>query len=499
MTKAENPTHQLRAGVALSDITTDASDAPIHDRLYAKALVLDDGKTRLALITLDVTAIGGREISRNALPDVTQVFLPALRARIQQDLDIPALNVLVNASHTHPPGRMLCDDRQQIERTFDAVRRAAANLTPVTFGAGAGHEDRLTMNRTLRLKNGRHWTIRHANPCPPDDLVAGVGPLDPQIGILRFDRLDGTPLAVVYNFASHLLFGDLQGRITADFPGVASKRIEQALGHGATAFFLQGAAGDVIDVYFKNFNRIRDIEPLGQTLAQDVLDALKDIPTAGAALAVASETIHLPRRTDIPQRIAELEQRQHELLEALRYTTLNFKTFLPLHLKHLLDPHHPGDYLHAYLQAEKIGDPKPPLMDDFNRKQVEKYLRNIHAMEELVRIRENIDTLKKHQGLNAESGQSTIPAEIQGIRIGDCILIASPLEVLTEVSLNIKNASPCPHTFLVPFSNGYLHYGPPADYYDKGGYEATECLIAPQWQELFETTVQRIIRRLWET
>jgi hypothetical protein len=498
MSMGEKRAGGLRGGVAVSDITTDAPQTAIRDRLYAKALVLDDGTTRLAIVTMDVTAIGGREISRGALPDVGQAFLPALRGRIEKELGIAGANVLVNASHTHPPGRMLCDDKEQVKRTFDAVRRAASDLTPVTFGAGAGHEDRLTLNRTLRLKDGRHWTVRHANPCPPDDLVAGVGPLDPQIGILRFDRLDGTPLAVVYNFASHLLFGDLQARVTADFPGIASKRIEQTLGHGATALFLQGAAGDVIDVGFKNFNRTRDIEPLGATLGQDVLDALKQIPTSDAALRIASETIDLPRRTDIPQRIADLERRQHELLESLRYTTLNFKAFLPLHLKHLLSPDNPADYLHTYLQAEKIGDSKPALMDEFNRKQVEKYLHNIRAMEELVRIRENIDTLKKHQGLNEESGQATVAAEIQGIRIGDCVLIASPLEVLTEVSLNIKKASPCPNTFLAPFSNGYLHYGPPASYYDKGGYEVTECLIGPQWQELFESAAGRIIRRLWE-
>jgi hypothetical protein len=92
----------LRAGVAKSDITTDAEGIRINDPLYAKALALDDGKTKLAIIAMDVTAIGG-------IGEIKDDFLPKLRTRIESELGIPGPNVLVNASHTHPPGRLLCD------------------------------------------------------------------------------------------------------------------------------------------------------------------------------------------------------------------------------------------------------------------------------------------------------------------------------------------------------------------------------------------------------
>jgi hypothetical protein len=487
----------LRAGVARSDITTDSPDAVIRDRLYAKALVLDDGTTRVAIVTMDVTAISARRISDGMLPDVSEAFLPALRERVQNELGIPGANVLVNASHTHPLGRMLCDDDEQVKRTFDAVSRAARDLTEVRVGAGRGREDRITMNRTLRLKDGRHWTIRHANPCPPDDEVAGVGPVDPEIGILRVDRLDGRPLAVLYNFASHLLFADTRGAVTANFPGIASKLIEETLGHGAMAMFVQGAAGDVIDVTFKDFNRPRDVEPFGTMLGQGTLKAHREIPTTAAAgLRAISRTIELPRRTDIPKRIAALEQEQAELLESLRSTALHFESFLPLYLKHRLSPDRPADYAHRYLHARQIGSDQMTGMDGFVCGYVDKYLRNIRAMERLGRIRENIATLQKHQAFNDESGSATIPAEIQGIRVGDFVLLAAPLEVLTEVSLNVKRASPHAHTFVAGFSNGYLHYGPPAADYDKGGYEVNECLLAPEWQAAFEAAAREILLKL---
>ena len=180
----------LKAGVAKSDITTDAK-VLVKDPLYAKALVLDDGTTRLVIITMDVTAIGGRKISDRMLDDVGEPFLSDLRERIQNELKIPASNVLVNASHTHPPGRMLCSDSEQLRRTFDAVSRAMQNMAEVKIGVGSGYEDRISVNRTLKLKNGQSWSIRHSNPSPLDQDVAEVGAIDPEIGIIRIDRMSG--------------------------------------------------------------------------------------------------------------------------------------------------------------------------------------------------------------------------------------------------------------------------------------------------------------------
>jgi hypothetical protein len=346
------------------------------------------------------------------------------------------------------------------------------------------------------LKNGKHWTIRHSNPCPPDEEVEGLGPFDPEIGIIRIDRLDGKPLAVVYNFACHPMFGDYYGHITANFPGYASKVIEDGLGNGAMALFLQGAAGDVCDVTFKAFERPRDVEWLGTLLGVSTLKALNGIETKSAEIKVIAETIKLPRRTDIPERIRALRQEQSILLESLRFTSLNFKSFLPLYMKHKLNPDYPSDYSFSYLQAQQAGNAKFAGMDAYNRRNIEKYLKNIKAMETLARIQDDIATLQKHLEINEDSGETTVDAEVMGIRIGDCVLISSPAEMLVEVGLNVKKASPYPHTFMAAYSNGYLHYGAPADYYDKGGYEVTECLLAPEWQTIYEQTAAEIINKL---
>jgi len=390
--KTEAGLGTLCAGVARSNLTTDDKTAVINDPLYAKALVLDDGKTRIVLITMDITAIGGREVGRGMLDDVGEDFLPRLRNRIEHDLQIPGANILVNASHTHPAGRLLCDDDQQLERTFDAVKRAVRNMIPVKLGVGVGYEDRIMVNRTLRLKNGEGWTIRQAIPCPRDEEVADIGPVDPEIGVIRIDGLDGKPMAVIYNFACHPLIGVPGGGITASYPGFASKVIEENM-EGASAFFIQGAGGNITEVSYKDVTRPRDCETVGTLLGLSTLKAVREIQTGDAVLGVISRTVEFPRRTDIPDRIKRLLDRQEELLKSLRFTSLNLKTFISLYIKYALDPKYPSDYAYRYIHAERRGSRELVDLDSLNKGNLEKYVNNIYAMEKLAKIRDDIATL----------------------------------------------------------------------------------------------------------
>lgn len=478
----------LHAGVGKAEITIAEKAVAVHDPLYVKALVLDDGECRGAIITLDAVAIGG-------IADVADDFLPRLRKRLESELGIPAPHVMVTASHTHPSNRLLCGEEEQIQRTFDAVKRASDSLAPVLVGSGKSFENRIAINRVLRLKNGKEWTIRQSTPCPPDEEVSGLGPFDPEIGLLRLDRLEGDTLAVVYNYACHTLIGVPSGAITANFPGFASKVIEDNL-PGAMAFFIQGAAGDVTELLYKDVNRPRDARPLGMMLGLSVLQGLKDIATGPGILGIVNESLSLPRRTDGAERIRELEEEQKQLLASLRFSSLNLKSFLPLYLKHLQDPEHPGDYSYRYLQEESIGISDLVDADSENRRHLERYIHNIHRMEKLVQIVDSIETLKKHQEEIRRAKGRFIATETMGFRIGNFVLITSAAELCTEIGLKIKRSSPFEHTFLASFTNGYIHYGASAEAYHKGSYEVTECLLAPEWQQIFEDKAGQILQNL---
>jgi len=465
----------------------------IDDPLFVRALVLDDGGEKVVLVTLDCCAIGARTISQYILNDSPDDFMPRLRKRVEDELGIPGIRVSASASHTHPPGRLLCDDEEQIARTVAAIKQALDNMAPVTLGVGAGHEDTLTQNRTLVMKNGTDYSWQ---PEPPGDEIEKLRPIDPEIGILRIDRLDGCPLAVVYDFACHLLVGCRKGSVTADFPGVTSSYLEAQLGGDVTAIFLQGANGDIFEASNGDRENPRTKFDFGYQLGRSVLEAYRAIGTGPATIGVATRNITFPFRTDIPTAVAAVKQEQAELTMSMRYTGLDFKTFLPLYLKYSLHPDYPNHSPQRYLQADSCGNETFRTLDEQNRGAITKYLESLRAMELMSLNELKIATLEKHQEIITELGGVTVPAEIKGIRIGDCVLIAAPMEVLAEVGFNVKKLSPFEHTYIVSNANGYLHYSPPASYYDRGGYEATECLLAPEWEKIFEEAVRQIFDEL---
>ena len=465
----------------------------IDDRLFVKALVLDDGSDRMALITMDATAVGCRTTSQNILDDSADDFMANLRSKLLKEMGIPPGNVSVCASHTHPPGRTLCSDREQLQRTGEAVKQALQNMAPVVIGVGSTHDNRLTVNRTCRQKNGLHSCGRL-----PDEEVESLGPVDTEIGVIRIDRLDGRPLAVVYNFASHILYSSPDDNISAGFPGVTSGFLEKNLGDGMMAFFIQGAFGDVMESCMGYNERInpRSACETGLMLAQSILDTYNNIKPSQTGLQVVSTIVEFPLRSDIPDILAALQQQQAGLIAALDQLSLNFESFLPLYLHHALNPTFPTHPAMRYLHADQTGDPALRGTDRHNRTAMEKYLHNVRRMEQISRNEFKRQTLQKHREIIDTLGTKTVSAEIQGIKIGECVLIAAPMEVLTEVGFNVKKNSPFRHTYIASIANGYLHYSPPASYYPLGSYEATECLLAPEWEEIFYRAVRDLLGQL---
>lgn len=233
----------LRAAVARVDITPPPGTkvvghvretAGVRDRLHAVVLLLDDGTTRAALVTLDLLACRGGLVEQ-------------FRDAVAGSAGVPAANILVAASHNHSgpgwaenPGWA----RQVVHDVGAAVAKAAKELRPVSVGYGEGRID-FNINRR-KVIDGR--AVVRLNP---------DGPCDHRVKVLRFD--DGRtwePLAVLMHAICHpcvFTWGDRwsppypQGypRMSADFPGEAKAFVEQVYGPGTTALFLQGCAGDI--------------------------------------------------------------------------------------------------------------------------------------------------------------------------------------------------------------------------------------------------------------
>jgi len=475
----------LRAGVAKVDITNTEA-GPVNDPLYVKALVLSDGRTTAAIVTVDAVAIG-------EIGPIKNDYLATVRAQLEGELKIPPAHIMINASHCHG---IVCSDVDQ--RTVQAVKEAFQGMVPVKVGAGVGHENRIMENRRMKLKDGREADVRHAYSRPPDEVVTGVGPIDPEIGVLRFDRQDGRTLAVVYNFACHPIQGAASGGNTADLTGFASQAIEESLGDGAVALFVQGCTGDINPVFYKDVDHPRDAEPLGNMLGLSTLKAMKRIQCREETeLRVLNEVLELPR-ADLADRILSLQAEQTRLVQSLRGTSLNLKTFLPLVVKYNVASEFPSYYAHRYLHDQAIGRQDLSRLDAENRRNMEQYLKNIHTMEELTRVQTNLALLKKHQQQNVDAGKRTVDVELVGLRIGGFVLVTFPGELTVQIGLNIKQASSHELTFVAGYTNGYIYYAPTAEQLKNVGnaQEDSDCILAPQWQEIFEAKVAEMLKKL---
>jgi hypothetical protein len=478
----------LKAGVVSVNITRDNPTTLINDPLYAKILVLDDGSTRAVLITTDLIKI-------------EDALLQEVRNRIQDELNIPWYNVIICASHNHQVNNQVAEDF--VIRIVNGVKTASQRMVNVKIGAGTGKEDRITMNRRIELTNGREWTIRRAIPSPQDEFVKGIAePFDPEIGILRIDKMDGSPFAILYNFTGHPYGGVPNLGATACYPGFASKTIEENLGNGAVALFIQGALGDVTPILYKDMNAPRPSERWGTMLGMSTLESYREITTKkNADINIIREVVELPVRTDTQQRLDSLNARRESVLDYFKGegcgahgagTKLNFEAFLPLYIKYSLSPRYPSYYSYRYMQEEKIGKNDLEMMDSVNRRDIAKYLNNIYKMEELLMIESNLLYLTE------PLPEDPIKIEIMAMRIGKFVLISFPGELFAQVGLNIKQFSPFEHTYISSLTNGEIpgSYAPSSDAYDGEAYEVSCSKLAPEWQEIYENRIMEILKKL---
>ena len=476
----------LEAGVAKADIT-DYQAGPVNDPALLKVLVLTSGPTTAVLITVDAVSLG--EIGR-----ISNEYVAKVRAGLQRELGIAPSSVVINASHCHAVVRT---DIEAL--TIETVKAAWRAKVPARAGAGRSLENRISENRRMKLKDGTQVDIRRAYSMPRDQDVVSVGPVDPEIGLLRIDRLDGRPLAAVYNFACHPIHGVPNGGNTSDYPAFASKVIEENLGEGVMALFIQGAAGDLNPSMYKEVHAPHDTEKFGNLLGLAALRGLRAIQSReGAALKVSREVAAMPWMKDSERRIAAIEAEQARLLKSLQGTSLNLKTFLALFAQHKLAGEFPAYYRQRYLHEQAIGRDDLVKLDAENRANLDQYLRNIETMEQLTRLGTNLELLRKHQARRLAAASPAFDVDIMGLRVGDFALVTFPGELTVEVGLNIKKRAATPFTFVAGYTNGYIYYTPTAEQRNNTGYAQEDCdsMVAPEWQPLFESRAAAVLAQL---
>ena len=314
-------TGSLRAGAARVDVTPTADAFPYadkiqkppfigaHDPVFARALVLDDGRTQVAIVVIDCTTIPKPKVFNHDLA---------------KELGIPESNLLLAASHTHSSLMVyyqadlpMWADRQtepeqarEIERirrgAVEAVRQAKAQLRParVAFARGEAF---------LNVNNG--GVTEPGDPHHMAALGDPNGPSDKSLDVLRVQGVDGTPIALLLDYAVpstvmlHAPSRDGYAEVSGDLFGVTAQLIEKASSKAPVVLFATGADGDQKPIFRWARPRVGDLpqadegaaawailDVMAGSLANSVLAISEAMPegTGSVELSAAAKEVMCP-------------------------------------------------------------------------------------------------------------------------------------------------------------------------------------------------------------
>jgi len=276
----------LRAGAAKVDITpadltglTNLWKRPfegVHDPIFLRALVVDNGINTAAIVAADLVEFG----------DTSSV-----RDRIAKAVGIPANHIIITASHDHNAPRVgvvtlgataheggpatAAYTEMVYDQIIEVVRQAKAALQPARVGIGTGTAD-VNVNRDEYTKEG--WKIGF-NP---------EGSSEKTVWVCKFETISGEPIAILMNYAVHsVVLGPENRLLTGDLAGAAERFVEQYYQDKIVALWTLGPAGDQNPKYMDwdtTFGK-GDREPgyplmdaLGQIVGEEVVRVAR-IPT----------------------------------------------------------------------------------------------------------------------------------------------------------------------------------------------------------------------------
>ncbi len=420
----------LRVGAAASNITpmldgeivggwSSPKATYIHDELFAKCLVLDDGASRVAIVVADNIGLP-REVCDQA------------KRIIREHTGIPEDRVLIASTHTHSsvsarPANVLKPDddfnpyaRFVARRISDGVRRAVAHLEPARIAWGSVSAPEHVNNRRWFLKPeiklinpfGGLDKVRMNPGAGSAELIKPAGPVDPEVCFVSVRSLEGRPIALLANYSLHYVGGVPGTDISADYFGVFADRIQQLLEADRlqppfVAMLSNGTSGDVNNISFqkprpprKPYEQMRYV---ANDLAQKVFQAHQNLTW---------------------QDWVSLDMRQCELALKVRKPT--------------------AEQLER-AKAILAGAPAMP-----ERPHEATYARRI---------------------IHQHEAPEEISVVLQAVRIGQLGIAAIPFEVFAEIGLEIKQKSPLQPTFTISLANGSYGYLPTPAQHELGGYE----------------------------
>ncbi|WJH33478.1 neutral/alkaline non-lysosomal ceramidase N-terminal domain-containing protein [Paenibacillus sp. CC-CFT747] len=317
----------------------------VKDALYAKACVVDADQNVIAFLVLDCI-------------DLRRIDVERIRERVHAATGIEPEQTMVSATHTHtgPPAKPGFAGSVNetymawlAEKAADAVVMAYQRREEAHVAVGVGAEGDIAFNRRYLMKDGTYRTnpgIR--NP----DIVRAIGPIDPDVMVIRIDDSFGNPIGVISSYACH---ADCVGgtEYSADYPGELSRCIKRELGQQTVSLFMLGACGNInhIDVTGKANSTPDRYLRMGRILAGEVLKVREKAGWTQAAqgpVATGQVRFHAPFRKPSPEELECAEA------AARSETAGTIELAFAAQMRKLLDSEETGTEVE--IQAIAIGD-----------------------------------------------------------------------------------------------------------------------------------------------
>jgi len=421
---AQNAKHTFYAGACSIDIAPEAFPVfvnggflpnratQVKDPICAKAIVLDDGATRLVIVVVDSCMLP-RELIDQA------------KALAREKTGIPTERMLISATHTHSApaamGALGCPaDPGYVAllpgRIAEAAARAALKLEPARIGWSVIDDPAHTFcRRWIRRPDkmiddpfGRRTVRANMHPGYQNpDVIGPAGPVDPALTVLSIQARDGRPIAVLANYSMHYYGAQ---PVSADYFGRFATALATRIGASAVdppfvGIMSQGTSGDQMWMDYGQPKKDPGLDAYAQDVARVAHQAYQAIAYHDwVPLAMAEKTLVLSRRVPDDTRLAWARK--------------------------------------VIAKLNDHGQERPP-----------RDLLEVYAKESIFLHEEPRRELK-----------------LQAIRIGDLGITAIPNEVFAITGLKLKGQSPFETTMNIELANGSEGYIPPPEQHALGGY-----------------------------
>jgi len=243
----------------------------IHDSLFVKAVVVADGREKVAILTVDCIGLLKPEIDR-------------IRSIVSASGIIAADRIILSSTHSHSGPDVVGIWGK--DYTASGVDTAYISFLVRTAAEQLVKADRARVPVTIRSASGQFNQDWFQNISDTE--------LDRTVSVLQFRDADGKSVATLTNFACHPTFMDASfSVVSADYPGFFYKDMDRR--YGGVNLFLQGAIGGWVQPE-NGKPGLEGAAEAGKGLAAFV-SAITDTATtdtSGAGIRFKSASIRLP-------------------------------------------------------------------------------------------------------------------------------------------------------------------------------------------------------------